>query len=785
MDGFLSLQKSSFGGLKRWKSHWFVLCDGTLKYLAGDAEVMSLQIASVRDRSVVRPRSFAVDDGTSLCWFLCAPDDASYRAWNDALARQIRGRPPSPAHQPNIVGALVGSEPQSERPAQAGAHEVASHEEEDGDCTGYAAELYKWQGRCFVAAALACVLLVLLAWLGSLLWLWPQCCAPCDAVRRAVQNPFAPVALAIMTMVGTDSTRSSLQGSFMGVPGVAADSSWPSACAAVCSVVVVAVVCWRLLLPPRRAPLVPAAAHAHAVQRALPAHMGALASDGAAADAELSADGLVAASNDPLPLVAADITKFAEDGARGGGIGAGAHVAHAVTTLPPLAEWPQSTAPLLFRLCPWAPGLRRIVATPIDDGSGGGASSSAGPLSVNGPGSSHVFEFDGPLFKGRAALRAFGVGNHQGGYFDGRKRRMQLLVQGHFKRELRMDEVQTGQEFSRPLLRLPARWLITACMKVIRRLSPSVQTDITGARPQMLSNLAATAQTLHVSAPGEQPPSLTAPAGGGAFVDVPESTALLGGHFAKAGGKPVGSTARKKFFSSRKRAADFAFLPGNTYTFDFYQHMLLPASFELDFGVMRVGLLAALNSQPVQLMAKLQNSDQYLWSVEMWHARQCQAAATAADHQATSSARVVVEPGCLDQVTASAGGGVHHPSSCICEQCCSAHECPASGGDRPVKLPPADQLLELVAIMRKAGLAANRRYRATMYSSVFVGSEAVDWMIVQRPAGIDAQTRPQAVRVLNDLFAAGHIAHVVDEHKFEDKFLFYRFCSQRDDARVA
>ena len=97
------------------------------------------------------------------------------------------------------------------------------------------------------------------------------------------------------------------------------------------------------------------------------------------------------------------------------------------------------------------------------------------------------------------------------------------------------------------------------------------------------------------------------------------------------------STARKRFFSSTSRAAEYWFEPNVTYTFDFYQHMILPASFELDFGIARFNLARCLNQQPVQMMAKVGAlSDQYLWSVELWHLRQLEAAATLDDSTDTS-----------------------------------------------------------------------------------------------------------------------------------------------------
>ena len=80
MDGFLSIETDGFGGVKSWKTKWFVLMGTQLKYCR-NGTVHCVEVLSVKDRSIVRPRSFVIDDGASQCWFLCAPDQESHRAW--------------------------------------------------------------------------------------------------------------------------------------------------------------------------------------------------------------------------------------------------------------------------------------------------------------------------------------------------------------------------------------------------------------------------------------------------------------------------------------------------------------------------------------------------------------------------------------------------------------------------------------------------------------------------------------------------------------------------------
>jgi hypothetical protein len=64
----------------------------------------------------------------------------------------------------------------------------------------------------------------------------------------------------------------------------------------------------------------------------------------------------------------------------------------------------------------------------------------------------------------------------------------------------------------------------------------------------------------------------------------------------------------------------------------------------------------------------------------------------------------------------------------------------------------------------------DRRYRLRLFSSCFVGSEAVTWLMQQQNA-----TREEAIRVGQILVERGIIHHVTDEHTFDDSYLFYRF----------
>lgn len=81
-------------------------------------------------------------------------------------------------------------------------------------------------------------------------------------------------------------------------------------------------------------------------------------------------------------------------------------------------------------------------------------------------------------------------------------------------------------------------------------------------------------------------------------------------------------------------------------------------------------------------------------------------------------------------------------------------------------------LEELVGQMRNVGgiRIEDRRYKLKTYSRCFVGSEAVVWLM--RNLKLSKQ---DAIRLGQRLIDAKWIHHVVDDHPFEDDYLFYRF----------
>lgn len=244
--------------------------------------------------------------------------------------------------------------------------------------------------------------------------------------------------------------------------------------------------------------------------------------------------------------------------------------------------------------------------------------------------SEEPFAFETPIFSGICLCRFRNLepapeasaerGERLKAYFHKKKRTFQVIIQGQFKRELQMDTVVTGHEFSAPLVNIPGALFLKAILRVLKRMSSSIDVQIFGLRPYVYASLCGTAQAMSVDAKGEEP-DITCIEG------VPENCTRLGGAFANRR-RAVSVKKRKKMLSSSKIARNFIFNTTDVYTFDCFQHVFVPHTYELNLGFRCIDLTQHLNNQPAQIMAKTSASNEYLYCFSLWHEKLTSNAAT-------------------------------------------------------------------------------------------------------------------------------------------------------------
>ncbi len=74
----------------------------------------------------------------------------------------------------------------------------------------------------------------------------------------------------------------------------------------------------------------------------------------------------------------------------------------------------------------------------------------------------------------------------------------------------------------------------------------------------------------------------------------------------------------------------------------------------------------------------------------------------------------------------------------------------------------------------------DRRFQFKLFKKVFLGSEAVEWLMMNERA-----TREEAILMGELMLQQGIIHHVFDEHNFKDEPLFYRFYSDEIESNLS
>jgi len=102
---------------------------------------------------------------------------------------------------------------------------------------------------------------------------------------------------------------------------------------------------------------------------------------------------------------------------------------------------------------------------------------------------------------------------------------------------------------------------------------------------------------------------------------VEEDCVCLGEKFVSKGGLSVNSEQRKKKMCTKEIDKHY-FEVDKLYTFEFYNHIFDPASFHMNIvGMTTFDVVNVIGQQPVRLMAKVVDGEDYLWDLELWNSR--------------------------------------------------------------------------------------------------------------------------------------------------------------------
>jgi len=219
------------------------------------------------------------------------------------------------------------------------------------------------------------------------------------------------------------------------------------------------------------------------------------------------------------------------------------------------------------------------------------------------------FEFETPLFKGRMLVRLRHANSDDSekheNYFSGRKRIMQTVVQGKFKKPVSMAELYVGSVFREPIRLVPPPSVLGLMQALISRTAPGVLLDLASKQPKVVNLFAGSAQTMSIDVPGEEP-DMTA-------VEIPEN---LGNRL----GKVFKSTKhRKRVLSTPKKAERYQFDTEHVYTLHTYDDTMDYGNYTMKIPMYGdYDLSKAIGPQPMTLSA-MTTSGETVFHFDVWH----------------------------------------------------------------------------------------------------------------------------------------------------------------------
>jgi len=242
------------------------------------------------------------------------------------------------------------------------------------------------------------------------------------------------------------------------------------------------------------------------------------------------------------------------------------------------------------------------------------------------------FHFESELFSGKAVWYFRDVPSTPKEIFNGKARKVQVCIQGKFKREVKIDDLMFGQYMTRSFANLPSRWLVSLALRVCRAFGAKYTMELSSPsddRPFIRAPLILAAQTVCVSRPGEEP-DVT----GAAIEDtnilkyVPDnlSHSERRSFIAKMIRKIRNDNVKKEKTSARGGVdprkdppVDMpVFDTENVYTFCFWQAQIDFSTYIADLGVTQFDLANIVDGQPMTANCRTRDG-KLAFRFEVWH----------------------------------------------------------------------------------------------------------------------------------------------------------------------
>eukprot|EP00543_Licmophora_paradoxa_P006186 CAMPEP_0202445560 /NCGR_PEP_ID=MMETSP1360-20130828/4352_1 /ASSEMBLY_ACC=CAM_ASM_000848 /TAXON_ID=515479 /ORGANISM="Licmophora paradoxa, Strain CCMP2313" /LENGTH=273 /DNA_ID=CAMNT_0049061861 /DNA_START=84 /DNA_END=905 /DNA_ORIENTATION=- len=201
-------------------------------------------------------------------------------------------------------------------------------------------------------------------------------------------------------------------------------------------------------------------------------------------------------------------------------------------------------------------------------------------------------EFETPTFKGRILLRLMNgptdEPNSHEVYFNERRRRTQVVMQGQFKERFNMADMFGGFSGESPPGNLPPKGVMRMVKPIMNYLAPGIILD-TSDKPKVLQPLSCMNQ-VSIDLPGEEPDITKR--------DIPENPSLLGKEFEFTGPLVTRMKKRQKLLRQQNVAKKYYFETDKVYTFQVYNEHTCIGTYTLNYPVVGKVQVAKILKQP-------------------------------------------------------------------------------------------------------------------------------------------------------------------------------------------
>mmetsp|Transcript_1550 Transcript_1550/g.2376 ORF Transcript_1550/g.2376 Transcript_1550/m.2376 type:complete len:281 (+) Transcript_1550:196-1038(+) len=220
-------------------------------------------------------------------------------------------------------------------------------------------------------------------------------------------------------------------------------------------------------------------------------------------------------------------------------------------------------------------------------------------------------DFETDLFVGKCLLRFIGIPGDNPkddeAYFEGKKRKWQMLVQGRFKEEISMGELLVGDFYEKPMLNIPKGSVMKVYQRFMEFLTPGIIMDMISDKPKILSNFG-TMQTLRVDLPGNEP-DITI------LDSVQEDSSLL-----ITDKKDLTMAKRRKYLGKLKNSCKYTTNPNHVYTFELFDHTINFGTYHQSMGTFQIDLVKSMNDQALALCL-FTRDQRVLYKFVIWNER--------------------------------------------------------------------------------------------------------------------------------------------------------------------